>query len=260
VLTVATKDRVKVESQRWVLDGFGLFWVGRNHMDTDLVQDHSLALRALYGVEHGFALADLRRWLSFRERVGESIASAVAFSGLKTLVRRQGSDQCRQFLRSVLGSRKPKDFRVLLEDTSWERHLRRQTGKRPEDFFRVWQEELALARQSLVGELAGLPRLSGQVTFVPLSAESRKVRFRVVLEPSPGSDVRYSFLFQQLPALDEEAEVKTLQREQNSYLQSPEAELPETYARGQRLRWTFAVDVPALGCQVVSGYIRQDIP
>jgi hypothetical protein len=260
VLAAASQDRLKHESNRWVLDGFGLFWVGRDHADADLAEDKTLTLRALYGVEDGLVLADLRRWLSFRERVGESVASAVAWSGLKTLARRQGLERSRVFLRAVLGAQIPKDFRVLLRDTSWDHRLRDQVGENTETFLNQWQAELASARHRLKGELAQLPRLSGQVFVVPLSAESRKVQFRLRIEPAPAGDVRYSFLYQQLSFFDQEADVKSLQREQNSYTHSPAAELPETYARGQRLRWTFALEVPALGCQVISGYTRQDIP
>jgi uncharacterized Fe-S cluster-containing radical SAM superfamily enzyme len=79
------------------------------------------------------------------------------------------------------------------------------------------------------------------------------------LTPAPAAELRYSILYQQLPAFDEEPDVKSLQREQNHYTQSPEADLPQTYSRGQRLYWTLAVDVPALGCQVISGYNRQEI-
>jgi len=259
VLAIASKGRVKHESQRWVLDGFGLFWVGRDHLESALTQDHVLALRSLYGAQQGFAQADLHRWLSFRERVGESIASAMAWSGLKTLARRQGSDQCQKFLRAVLGARQSQDFRVLFKSNSWEHHLREQTKAAPESLVLQWQEELASARQSLAPELAKLPRVSGQVNYVPLSAETRKVKYRVVLNPAPASETRYSFLYQTLSVLDEESQPKDLQRDQNGYAQNAEAELPESYARGQRLRWTFALDVPTLRCQVISGYVREEI-
>jgi uncharacterized Fe-S cluster-containing radical SAM superfamily enzyme len=102
--------------------------------------------------------------------------------------------------------------------------------------------------------------LNGQVTVLPLSADSRKLRFRAIIDPPPKSEVRYSFLYQRLAVFDEEISTKSLQREQNNYAQSPEAELPETYSRGQRLCWTVALDLPALGCQVTSGFNRQEIP
>jgi hypothetical protein len=259
VLAAASHDRKKMESQRWVLDGFGAFWVGRDHLDADLSRDHALALRALYGVEQGFASADLRDWLRFRERVGPGIAEGVAWSGLKTLVRSKGAQPCRGFLRAVLGTQEPRDVRAMFTSASWQRRFRDQAGKTPEEFFVQWQAELAAAKPALAAELAALPRLSGQLTILPLSADSRKVRFRLDLTPPPAPETRYSVLYLQLPAFDEEPDLKSLQREQNNYAQSPQAELPETYSRGERLYWTLALDVPALGCQVVSGYHRQEI-
>jgi hypothetical protein len=148
---------------------------------------------------------------------------------------------------------------VLFKSNSWEHHLWEQTKAAPESLVLQWQEELASARQSLAPELAKLPRVSGQVNYVPLSAETRKVKYRVVLNPAPASETRYSFLYQTLSVLDEESQPKDLQRDQNGYAQNAEAELPESYARGQRLRWTFALDVPTLRCQVISGYVREEI-
>ena len=59
--------------------------------------------------------------------------------------------------------------------------------------------------------------------------------------------------------MDEEVEPKSIQREQNSYPEQAEDDLPETFSRGGRLYWTFALDVPDLGCPVISGWQRQEI-
>jgi hypothetical protein len=260
VLTVTSKERVKLESRRWVLDGFGLFWVGRDHCEAEMTRDQALALRSLYGADRGFAASDLNRWLSFREKVGEGVAAGVAWSGLKTLARRQGAEGCRRFLRGMLGGSEPKDFRVLLNGKTWEGHLHEQFGQTPEAFFGNWQQELATVRNSLAGQLAALPRLNGKATFISVSGDSRRARFRLAVDPPPGSEVRYSLLYERMTAFDEEVELNKLQREQDSYPKTTELELPQTYSRGQRLYWAFGMDVPALGCQVVSGFAREEVP
>lgn len=259
VLTAATNGRATCESKRWVLEGFGLFWTGRDHPGAPLERDPSLALRALYGVETGFTAKDLRGWLSYSERVGGDIAAGVAWSGLKTLARRQGTEQCRSFLRAVLGAHEPKDIRASLRAKPLDQILREQAGEGALAFFEQWTEELAVTRQSLAGELAQLPRLGGEITFIRISTESRKVRFRLRIQPSPMQETRYSFLYNLLEAFDEEVLPSAIRREQNSYGVAPEAELPETYSRGGRLYWTLAMEVPALGCQVISGWNRQEI-
>ncbi len=260
VLIVASHERAKLESRRWVLDGFGWFWVKRGHPEAGLTNDRALALRALYGVEHGFSLADLDGWLSFRERIGEDIAAGVAWSGLVTLARREGAESCQKFLQKILGSKQSKDFRALFSKAPWPQVLREQTRTSPQTFFQQWREELASAHLLFGEELAQLPRLRGKVNFMPVSASSRKVKFRIIVDPVPVSDVRYSFLYQQVTGFNEELSAKSFQREQNSYLHSPKAELPGTYSREQRLCWTVALYVPALGCQVISGFNRDQIP
>jgi hypothetical protein len=218
-------------------------------------------LRALYGTELGFAPTDLDRWLTFRERVGDDVASGVAWSGLKTLATHQGTNACQRFVRSVLGTKEPKDFRAGLrdmEDTT-DRLLTKKAGVELKTFFVQWQTELARARTTLTNDFVRLPRIRGRVDFIALSPDSRKVRYHTVIAPLPEPPVRYSFQHLVLSAFDEEVDPKTIQREQNGYPQVSDAELPETVSRGARLYSTFSLEVPALGCEVISGWQREEV-
>jgi len=260
VLLAHTQDRAKLEPKMWVLDGFALFDGMRDRATDPLTQDKTLALRALYGQELGFESGDLSRWHSFRERVGGDIAAGVAWSGLKTLARRAGPERCQNFLRAVLGVEVPRDFRALLRERSakLEHLLMTQAGLTLGQFWSLWQEELASMRRELADDLAQLPKLRAEVIYVPLSAESRQIRYRVRIEPPPDR-APYSFLHHQLPVFDEEVAPQSIHREQNLYPQRREGELPHTFARGTRLYWTFSLDVPALGCSVISGWKRDEI-
>jgi hypothetical protein len=261
VLIVGSQDRAKLESKRWVLDGFPLFWTFREHNQSPVTADRQPALRALYGTASGFAPQDLDRWLRFEERLGEEIAAGVAWSGLRTLARRDGADACQRFSRRVLGRQPPKDVRASLAEATatMDTILRHETGVTLAAFFVQWQEDLAAARRTLADDLKALPRIKGELTFLPLSPDSRRVRFRANIEPVPASPVRYSMLYYLLPAFDEEVEPKSILRVQNDYAQQPQDELPETYSRGGRLFWTFSHEVPELGCPVISGWQRQEI-
>jgi hypothetical protein len=261
VLIVSSHQRAQLETKRWVLDGFPLFWTLREHAQAGLASDPPVALRSLYGAENGFSLPDLDHWLSFRERVGDGIASGVAWSGLRTLARHQGAAACQKFLRSVLSIRPPKDIRatVGLPALSWQRALVNQVGIAEGVFFTQWQEELAQARRALADQLKQLPHLQGQVTFVPLSKDSRKIRYSATIEPAPKKPVRYVFLHTALSAYDEEIDPKTIEREQQAYPEKAAEELPETYSRGARLYWTVGFQVPQLQCQVISGWKRQEV-
>jgi hypothetical protein len=258
VLIVDTDSRVKLESKRWVLDGFALFWSSRQHAQASLEDDKALALRALYGVENGFASQDLQRWLAFNERVGDDIAAGVAWSGLKSLARRKGEERCQRFIQSILAA-STKDIRAVFKLEPLDGLLRKHAGEGLREFFEQWQNDLADIRPALAKELAIIPRLHGQVDSLPLSADSRKVRFRARIEPPPAADARYSFLYRLLPAFDEEISPKSIDRIQNSYAQRPEDELPGTFSRGARLYSTVSIDAPALGCAVISGWRREEL-
>ena len=261
-LIVRSHGRAKLEPKMWVLDGFGWFWLGRERAADPLANDRSLALRAAYGTEAGFAPGDLRRWLSFRERVGGDVAAGVAWSGLRTIARRQGPERCQRFLRAVLAGELPQDARAWLRERAnpLERLLREEAGWSSAEFFAAWQADLAEARRALADDLARVPRLRGEVEFVPLSADSRRVRYRVTIDPAPGGDFSYSFVYHFLPPLDEEVKPSDLRREHQRYALTREAELPENVSRGARLFSAFALKVPALGCEVVSGWTRREIP
>jgi hypothetical protein len=259
VLIVATDSRVKLESKRWVLDGFAPFWSSHRHAQAPLEDDKALALRALYGIENGFTSQDLQSWLAFNERVGDDIAAGVAWSGLKSLARHQGEKRCRRFIQSVLASKDPKDIRVVLMAEPLDKLLRQHAGEGLQEFFKQWQNDLAAIRPALAEDLAKLPRLQGQVKSLPLSANSRKVRFRASIEPIPAADARYSFLYHRLPAFDDEVSPKSIERVQNNCVQRPEDELPGTFSRGTRLYSTFSIEVPALGCTVISGWRREEL-
>lgn len=260
-LIAQTDGRAKLEAKLWVLDGFALYSGTRDHVAAPLAQDKALALRALYGVGSEFAMGDLCRWHRFRERVGEEIAAGVAWSGLKTLARRTSPDRARQFIRSVLGATVPKDLRAALHEAAApiERLLQSETGLTAEEFWSLWQEELATSRRELTVQLAQLPKLTGQMDFARLSPDSRQVHYRVQIDPPPPVGARYSLLYCELPVFDEEVSPQLLRREQNAYPTRAEGELPDSLSRGARFYWTIELDVPALGCAVVSGWKREEI-
>jgi hypothetical protein len=137
--------------------------------------------------------------------------------------------------------------------------LRSEAGVPLQVFFEQWREQLTNTRRDLSDELKKLPRLRGEVSFVPLSSISRKIRYHVAIEPPPTPGTRYSFLYHSLSAFDETVDPKSIQHEQNAYPERAQDELSETHSRGGRLFWTFGLEVPELGCQVISGWHRQEI-
>ena len=244
----------------WVLDGFSLFWSDRRAAADAASDPQHLKLRAAYGWQAGFSQQDLRCWLSYRERVGKDIAAAVAWSGLTCLASSRGEDRCRQFLCESLRTDVPGDVRGSWHEWRhpWPRLLEQTCGVSADDWFQQWSEELATARQTLADRLAAVPRLKGELAFEPLSPLTRKVTYRIQSDPPPASG-RFRLLHADLEAFDSEVPESKVEWEDLNYEQARSGELPQTYVRGSRVYWTFAVASEALGCDVVSGWRRQEI-
>jgi len=261
LLISRSNGRLKREPKMWVLDGFSLFWARRDKTEASLLKDRQLALRALYGIEKGFSEKDLGQWLLYRERVGGDIAAGVAWSGLKLLEQRQGSHRCRKFLKAVLGRDIPDDVRALFHE--WRHHihvqLRREAGISFHKFLPAWQAALTAIRPALADDLAKIPELQGEVIFENLSSRTRKVRYRININPSP-DQTRCAFLYARLPWFDSEVPIHKIRRENLGYSLDHEGEIPETFVQGERLSSTFSLHIETLGCEIISGWKRQAIP
>jgi len=258
LIMLASDDRVKFEPNMWVLDGFALYWtchdIGSKHTDYA-----TLDLRAAYGMQRGFTADDAARWLSYRERVGEDIAAAVAWSGLMSLRESRGEPSCRAFLQTMLDCDVPGDARGVWHE--WRNPLpkvmARDAGLPYDQFTAAWSNELETRRQSRTEDLARIPKLSGTIRFASTSASTRIVQFDIKSDPPPAS--RFTLIHVKLPPFDDELKVSELHREEFQYDSEPSGELPGSFARGTRFGSTFAVWVEQLGCEIISGWTRREM-
>ena len=62
-----------------------------------------------------------------------------------------------------------------------------------------------------------------------------------------------------MPPFNDEVPVEEWMRQELDYERERLGELPGTFARGTRLYWTCAVHVPELDCEVISGWVRQEM-
>jgi hypothetical protein len=113
-------------------------------------------------------------------------------------------------------------------------------------------------RQLLADDLARVPRLDGQLRFEPLSPTTRQANYRLTSAPPPESE-RFRLLHGELEGLDTEVPPTEVGWEDLVYPDDRNGELPGTFARGARLYWTFAVQSERLGCEVISGWQRQEV-
>jgi hypothetical protein len=261
VLIVASNDRARHESRRFVLDGFALHWSRRGPSASNTNAD-AVPLRALYGARNGVTPADLSRWLSFREQVGDPIASAVACSALESLARRCEPARFRAFVRATLALGTPRDLRALLGrgGQPWERALPETTGLPVDRFFSTWQEDLGVQRRELASRLERIPRLSAELHVSRQSNFSRQLAYSIALDPPAGTNATVSFLYHILPPYDEEVDEQLLQREHTTCAATVKREVPGEFSRGQRFFFTGAHQSAELGCQIISGWKRMELP
>lgn len=259
LLILASDERVKLEANMWVLDGFSLYWTCRS-AEAQLSDYATLELRAAYGAERGFTTDDAENWLTYRERVGEDIAAAVAWSGLISLQETKGEAACQAFLRAILDCEVPSDVRAVWHE--WQQPLpqviAREANMPYEEFLAIWSDDLQARKRSRSTDLARVPTLNGSVTFDALSPSTRIVKFNVTCEPPPPQG-RFTLLHAELPPFDDEVPESELHREELEYERERSGELPGSFARGTRFYATFAVRVEQLDCEIISGWSRREM-
>lgn len=257
-LILGSNGRANHESRRFVLDGFALYWCRRGKSGD---RGSPITLRALYGVRDGFQPEDMSNWLSFRERVGDPIASAVACTALETLAELCDPEDFRAFIRSTLALGAPKDVRAVLGQGGepWHRALEARAKVPASRLYEAWQEALMQARDEKGHLVEKLPRVQASLRVDESSQASRRVLYSVGVEPPPaGTNTVVTFLHYPLPPYDEEVDPNVLIREQSTLAAAHDRELTG-YSRHQRLYWTGACHSKELGCDVISGWNRTEL-
>jgi len=143
-----------------------------------------------------------------------------------------------------------------------ESQLEKRAGIPLQQFMQEWHAELETALAELSTELGELPRLQGEVSFKTLSPVSRAVSYRVNVRPASvinATTSRLTLLHANLEGMDVEVAPNALSREEINFASETLHQLPGTWSHGDRLYWTFSLEVPELGCEVISGWNRQEV-
>jgi hypothetical protein len=255
VVDAHTSERSRLEPQMWLRDGYSEQWVERSSerrgRDPGRRRD-LLALRALYAMEQGWSASDAPRWHTVRERAGDELAGALAWSMLRALCERRGEEACRALASEVLGRRLDKDALVLVHS-----RLLRRFGDEP-GLAEHWQALMDLERTRLSARLEALPRLRGEITVRRASALSRTVEWRAEIT-NPPPRPRFSMLYEELWVADEPIERQLYEREDFDYGVEQSGRLPRSFSGGTRLFAALAMRVPELECEVLSAATRMTL-
>lgn len=257
VVESATRGRASEERRRWLLDGFSSDWSLRHAPDeTRRLQ----SLRAAYGFPTGPTEEMLRDWLTTRERRGECLSTALAWTGIQVLRERVEPQALRRFLHESLGRTPSSGLRALAVRESPASELLRTTGVRMEDFLAAWRARSAEDSRSLDATLRTLPRINASVELAPVTTNGREVRYQLGFEPDVQRLLRISFLTKTIDPFDREIEQSDLAVDERAYPDLRTGVLPRTVSRGERLAWRVDAPIDELGCQVTTGLQRVEVP
>lgn len=114
-LIVATsEERTLAEPVRWVQDGFSFYWAQRQGYSHNNADTSKRDARVAYAMSLGFDKNDYHKWLTYRERVGDDIAEAMAWNGLETIRSIKGDEATRKFISRVLDPDVAADIRASI--------------------------------------------------------------------------------------------------------------------------------------------------
>lgn len=260
VLDARTEDRASFEPYAAFTEGFARFWAGRDRLElcSEAPAGCPLALRALaLDARAGpWDRDDLRQWFRFRERHGEAMTRAAAFSLVATLERLRGPEAVMTLARRLYGRDIPQDLRAVI-------HARRHpfpevfgeaAGVSWDEFLGQWRSELARSRglPEVAAALREVPEARGQVTIEREEGAIRTLAYRVWIEGGPpGGDLRFALLHRGLSPFDGPLERDELHQEVHELDGEGAAHrLVGRYGPGSRVFVALELESERLGCPI----------
>lgn len=261
LINATSQDRNMTESVRWVLDGFPFFWANKRGYIHSGADAYKRDVRVAYAMKKGFSKDDFSQWLTYRERVGRDIAEAMAWNGLESIKSRTSENQIRRFLQRILDPDVPSDIRstVHIYTNSVRRVAKQELKLNDSDIFELWVARAKEVMNSHDAALEKIPELNGSVKYEKISTGSRKVSFEFDCVPPP-EDGKFFVKYTELPLFDFEIAKSDEQVETLFYDKHNRSSLGPTFSRRSRFMYTFAVFSDVLGCELISGWRREEMP
>ena len=251
--------RADLERNRWLLDGFGLYWLSSRGGSS--ANTHRYLLRALYGTPEGLSPEDLDHWFTYKEHVGLNIAQGVGWFGLNLFADTYGAEKLQTLLRRKLCPVLPHDFRATLDEYRYPLSavVREISSFSYDHFIATWDRELRHRGRELASELAGLPRLDGSIKLVRLTDATHALEFQLAAPLDP--ETRVNFRHTVLSFEQRDIKLDQVKREEMPFSRlATWNRLPLGFTTGARLAWSFEVLSPELGCEIGTGWSRLEVP
>lgn len=268
VLDGATEKRADFEPNAWVRDGYARYWSGRDHQRSCIQEPAACAplLRALwlFREQGGPTRGQLEQWYRVRERHGEEMAGAMAYSGLLVLEQVHGPEAVTALVRDLYGRPWPVDSRTVVRE--WRRPLaasfREAVGVDLESFLEEWNRELTrLGSLPEVGAaLDEIPRATATLSVERGQGSIRALAYRVNFSGEPPEGTRISLLHQALSPFDDPIVRRELLVEEHAVTSRTAAHrLLGRYGPGSRVFVAVEVDSPTLDCPLRLAAERREV-
>ena len=240
VLDHITHNRTRFAPKQWLHDGFSCWWAyGGFTMESDLHK--TLILRSMFAMkEQSLNPQVIREWPVFRERVGEPIAEAVAYSGLAYLQSTKGSETVINLVKPVFGRYIPNDSRETIHEFFHPMPVvfKEQTGENWEKFIIAWADwlENMASMPEFKAKLAKIPEVNGSIEIVKKQGNIRDIVYEFDFSHVPDSKYVSSLLHKKLSPFNSVISAKDLLREEQSgkHFNSGQRHLTGKYNAGER--------------------------
>jgi len=246
-------ERVLLERNKWIIDGFPNYWLSRNYDSGK----NTLWLRAAAGKKLLNSKLELKKWNLVKKKVGEDVSNSIAWSLFKILEQRVDSTAFQKFLSLTLAKRIPKDFRAILFYKEY------YCDNLMPDLFKIDHSDLELWLTDSLDQyinkyeakLDSIPRVSVILEQDSISDYSRKIRYKVIADDGSFDFSNHiKFSYGELYNLNISKPEEDLKSEYFEYAGGKDRDLPDLYRPGDRLYYSATTYSELLQCDICSGW------
>ncbi|MGD9162922.1 MAG: ABC transporter permease [Desulfobacteraceae bacterium] len=257
ILDNITHNRTRFAPKQWLHDGFSCWWA-HDGFSMDSALHKTLLLRSIFALkEQDLNQRVIKEWPVFRERFGEPVAEAVAYSGLAYIQSSMGSDPVINLVKQVFGRHIPNDSRETIHEILHPMPVifEEQTGENWESFLTGWAGWLhnMAAVPEFQEKLAAIPEVSRSLEIFAKEGNIRDIVYEFNFSNIPDSGYICSLLHKKLSPFDSVISPEDLLREEKKFYKhtkSRQRHLTGKYNSGDRVFLALEYDSDILGVPI----------
>lgn len=182
-----TRELVRREETAWLLDGAGMLAARWEHVTAPLDRDEDLVVPMAAALREPVTVGDLAAWRTFRERIGDECAEAVAYSLLRSIAIVRGPQAVTAMLREALDRPFARSLLGLAGVASM-RQAWRAARITPEEAIAAWSQRTEALRQERAEVIAQVARVEAVARVARVSDVSRALTLTLAPGVNAGDD------------------------------------------------------------------------